>query len=73
MRTIILVAAFLMVGATASDAARTTQSRQCVRPSPHLNIEVAQQGCCSWHSGVCGCSGGRIVCCDSTYSPSCGC
>ena len=36
-------------------------------------IEVAQQGCCSWHDGVCGCSGGRVQCCDGTLSPSCQC
>ena len=35
--------------------------------------EYAQRGCCSWHGGVCGCTGGRVVCCDSTYSPSCLC
>lgn len=29
------------------------------------------QGCCSWHGGVCGSSGGRIMCCDGTISPSC--
>lgn len=32
-----------------------------------------QRGCCSWHQGVCGCNNGRTVCCDGTYSPSCGC
>jgi len=32
-----------------------------------------RRGCCSWHSGVCGCSNGRAVCCDNTLSPSCGC
>lgn len=31
------------------------------------------RGCCSWHGGQCGCTGGRIVCCDGSYSPSCGC
>jgi hypothetical protein len=30
-------------------------------------------GCCSWHGGVCGCSGARAKCCDGTLSPSCGC
>ena len=35
--------------------------------------EYVQRGCCSWHGGVCGCTGGRVVCCDSTYSPSCLC
>ncbi|MHA1541228.1 MAG: hypothetical protein ACTSXL_05550 [Alphaproteobacteria bacterium] len=32
-----------------------------------------RSGCCSWHKGVCGCSGGRAYCCDGTLSPSCGC
>lgn len=32
-----------------------------------------RRGCCSHHSGVCGCSDGRAVCCDNTLSPSCGC
>lgn len=35
--------------------------------------EVKQRGCCSWHGGVSGCSDGRIVCNDGTYSPSCTC
>jgi hypothetical protein len=35
--------------------------------------ELAQQGCCSHHGGVCGCSGGRAACCDGALSPSCGC
>ena len=44
----------------------------------HINnkfedLDVAQRGCCSWHDGVCGCSGGRTQCCDGTQSPSCEC
>ncbi|WP_026841859.1 hypothetical protein [Citrifermentans bremense] len=35
--------------------------------------EVGRRGCCSWHGGVCGCSGGTVVCCDGSYSPSCTC
>jgi hypothetical protein len=31
-----------------------------------------QQGCCSWHGGVCGCSMGHAVCCDGGGS-GCGC
>jgi hypothetical protein len=34
---------------------------------------LGQRGCCSHHSGVCGCSGGRTQCCDGTQSPSCRC
>lgn len=34
---------------------------------------IAKRGCCSWHGGICGCTSGRVVCCDNTYSPSCTC
>lgn len=37
------------------------------------NVVVKHQGCCSHHSGVCGCDNGRAACCDGTDSPSCGC
>lgn len=36
-------------------------------------MELAQQGCCSHHSGVCGCSFGTVQCCDGSSSPSCSC
>ncbi len=35
--------------------------------------KIARSGCCSHHGGVCGCSGGRALCCDGALSPSCGC
>lgn len=35
--------------------------------------QLAQSGCCSWHNGVCGCSGGVVQCCDGSGSPSCRC
>ena len=35
-----------------------------------ITLEKGLQGCCSWHHGVCGCSGGRVFCCDGTLSPS---
>lgn len=41
--------------------------------STPATAETAKSGCCSWHDGVCGCSGGRAQCCDGTQSPSCGC
>jgi len=34
---------------------------------------LAGRGCCSWHQGQCGCSMGRVICCDGSTSPSCGC
>ena len=33
----------------------------------------AQQGCCSHHGGVCGCSSHTTTCCDGSASPSCHC
>lgn len=35
--------------------------------------EIQRRGCCSHHSGVCGCVNGRAKCCDGTLSPTCGC
>ena len=35
--------------------------------------QIARSGCCSHHQGVCGCEGGRQVCCDGSFSPSCTC
>lgn len=37
------------------------------------NYELAKSGCCSWHGGVCGCSGGSVTCCDDSASPTCTC
>jgi hypothetical protein len=39
----------------------------------HTTPDLQGQGCCSWHGGVCGCSGNRVLCCDGTLSPSCSC
>ena len=53
-----------------------------VAPAPEQNGGAADQwtpagdshrGCCSHHQGVCGCQGGRALCCDGQLSPSCGC
>jgi hypothetical protein len=43
-------------------------------PEPD-DIQEARRSCCSWHGGVCGCndSAGRLLCCDGSLSPSCGC
>lgn len=46
----------------------------CEEKSQDSEEKIAGRGCCSWHSGVCGCSpSGRAVCCDGQLSPSCGC
>ncbi len=47
-------------------------SQRCDEAASAGNL-LAQAGCCSWHGGVCGCSGGRTLCCDGTLSPTCGC
>lgn len=49
------------------------EEKSCQKDKPETKEETAQSGCCSWHGGVCGCSGGRKVCCDGSLSPSCGC
>jgi hypothetical protein len=38
-----------------------------------LTFLFSGAGCCSYHGGVAGCRGGRVVCADGTLSPSCRC
>ncbi len=39
-----------------------------------FDVVYAKRGCCSHHGGVAGCSsGGRTICRDGSYSPSCTC
>ena len=49
------------------------QNNEIKLVSAKTNNEEQRRGCCSWHGGVCGCNGGRALCCDGTLSPSCGC
>jgi hypothetical protein len=44
-----------------------------IAPAGALPEPPAKRGCCSHHDGVCGCSGGRVTCCDGVTSPSCTC
>ena len=37
------------------------------------DLSTAKSGCCSWHGGVCGCTGSHQLCCDGTISSSCTC
>lgn len=47
---------------------------QRVEAKAQSPIQVAGQGCCSYHGGECGCSfSGHVQCCDGNTSPSCGC
>jgi hypothetical protein len=56
-----------------SSLAEETSCKQLQSTSPITSEQLAQRGCCSWHDGVCGCSGGVIQCCDGSSSPSCRC
>jgi len=51
--------------------ASTAESPKDTKSSSSQDAE--RSGCCSHHRGVCGCSFGRAVCCDGSYSPTCGC
>jgi len=52
---------------------KTQEATQCVTLSSINKSAVERSGCCSYHGGVCGCSGGRQQCCDGKLSPSCLC
>jgi len=68
----LLTAIFLFSTLTAcATTSQQTATTPC--PQPAATDSIAQRGCCSHHSGVCGCEHGRVACCDGTLSPSCGC
>ncbi|WP_303851855.1 hypothetical protein [Seleniivibrio woodruffii] len=81
MRTII----FLLMILLAFSAYAQERKAVCEKPlyafnyqtktilSQNIKDEDFRRGCCSHHGGVCGCSGGRALCCDGSLSPSCGC
>jgi len=43
----------------------------CLGCVPH--VEAASRGCCSYHGGVSGCAGSRLMCVDGSESVGCGC
>lgn len=50
------------------------QASICTQPQDNKEaMTLAGRGCCSHHKGQCGCEGGRVVCCDGSFSPSCRC
>lgn len=57
------------------DSQVTVSAQSCdeLRMSGLTSDQLTKRGCCSWHDGVCGCTGGRQQCCDGTLSPSCTC
>jgi hypothetical protein len=72
---LVVLAILLFRGRFAGDSTSTTPKAialACAAGDPELRI-VMGRGCCSWHGGECGCSGGRDVCCDGTLSPTCSC
>ncbi len=75
MKSLLVVILFSVSFNSWADAPATPSESNCEQlESSGLDKEqLAQRGCCSHHSGVCGCSGGRALCCDGTLSPSCGC
>jgi len=70
----VALAALALVVAVVPAASQSPQSMcdQLFRVGAPVE-EIAKSGCCSWHGGVCGCRGGRAICCDGAASPSCGC
>jgi hypothetical protein len=77
-----IIFAALITGATNISYADDPKVTEMANPAPDLKLEIvtlkleqkiARSGCCSWHGGVCDCIGGRVVCCDGTFSPTCTC
>jgi len=73
---------FLVLGTSNISYADEVKFSELANPAQDLKLEIAisnanqkiaRSGCCSWHGGVCDCIGGRVVCCDGTFSPSCTC
>ncbi len=77
MKILFFVVVFLFSGLTHADGVLPVSNQSCKQSSSEFtestNKKVVEQGCCSHHGGVCGCNGGRAVCCDGNFSPSCGC
>lgn len=82
MKTVSLAVGLLAVLLSVSALAGTdTSSAEAPTPAMCDQLKevgasaemLAQRGCCSWHGGVCGCSGPRVQCCDGSKSPSCLC
>lgn len=78
MKKLILLLMFILSTFTYAEDTNTVNDKamnEACKKALELGDKEAimKQGCCSWHGGVCGCSNGRTVCCDGTYSPSCTC
>jgi len=71
----VLLVVLLVVNIFAAEVTKPEKMVDCQKILQSGTVEEIQRsGCCSWHQGVCGCSGsGRVICCDGTLSPSCTC
>jgi hypothetical protein len=73
---VVATLASVLLGVSAqSSTILTVPSCDALRLVVSSNVQLAKSGCCSHHGGVCNCDRnvGRQVCCDGSYSPSCGC
>jgi hypothetical protein len=77
-----IVFVVLVIGPSRISYANDLENSELTSSILNLKLEIvtsnaehkmARSGCCSWHGGVCDCIGGRVVCCDGTFSPSCTC
>jgi len=82
MRIVIFLSALALCLSWASAKERAVSFDEIMQGKPSCSVTFCkrlaaqtqkQQGCCSHHGGVCGCSAGRDVCCDGAYSPTCRC
>lgn len=81
MNRIILALVVVAALCSTSFADEMSQPKEANPPAPVCSqpedskesMTLAGRGCCSHHKGQCGCEGGRVVCCDGSFSPSCRC
>lgn len=66
---LLILISFESVALVAISGSKVSENNPSHSPQEKAN----QKGCCSWHGGVCGCRGGRALCCDGTLSPTCRC
>lgn len=72
---LVVLLVFLIAFPVVTSSMPTVTKTSCQYEAPASVSEPnLKRGCCSWHGGVCGCKNGRaVVCCDGSYSPTCGC
>lgn len=70
----ILVISILMLSESYANSVRTINSLCLIKNHTVSKfLLISKSGCCSWHDGVCGCQNYRVICCDGSFSPTCGC